>query len=415
MATNENAGDVLLELLGKATKKWTKQKEREIKDRNETQWRRGNLRAVREYRMSVKEAAEVVMRAAYKKASNNGTLPAHARQIMYAARGNILKMTGKDRLDDAYFTQKLLPDYIAEHELEEEWDVIYDARGHIQEPHTEFCIPLGTMGVRDYIERSGESSSNAKVEIAIADADRFPTMGPTNRYSAILFVEKEGFLPLFQRVCLAERFDVAIMSTKGMSNIASRHLIDALELPVFVLHDFDVSGFSILNTLRDSTDRYYYGHKVQVVDLGLRLEDVEEYGLESEGVVHRREWSCRGITDNEREFLEDRRVELNAFTSKDLVSWIENKLTENGVRKMIPDEATLAAAWRRQIEVNLLDGLINDAREAVRKTASSAAVPKNLAALVARELAKRPELSWDDAIREATAELRHPPAKRGKV
>ena len=32
----------------------------------------------------------------------------------------------------------------------------------------------------------------------------------------ILFIEKEGFMPLFEAVQLAERFDLAIMSTKGM-------------------------------------------------------------------------------------------------------------------------------------------------------------------------------------------------------
>ena len=34
----------------------------------------------------------------------------------------------------------------------------------------------------------------------------------------MLFIEKEGFLPLFEAVHLAERYDLAIMSTKGMSN-----------------------------------------------------------------------------------------------------------------------------------------------------------------------------------------------------
>ena len=51
---------------------------------------------------------------------------------------------------------------------------------------------------------------------------------------------------------LAERYDLAIMSTKGMSNTSARRLLDEMcgerELKVFVLHDFDKSGLSILAT-----------------------------------------------------------------------------------------------------------------------------------------------------------------------
>jgi tetratricopeptide (TPR) repeat protein len=62
--------------------------------------------------MSFKEAAWSVMPEAYRIASANGSLPANVRQIMYAARPAILKLTGKEYLDDNYFTQHLLRDYV---------------------------------------------------------------------------------------------------------------------------------------------------------------------------------------------------------------------------------------------------------------------------------------------------------------
>ena len=37
----------------------------------------------------------------------------------------------------------------------------------------------------------------------------------------MLYIEKEGFTPLFELVQLAERFDISIMSSKGMSVIAA--------------------------------------------------------------------------------------------------------------------------------------------------------------------------------------------------
>ena len=39
------------------------------------------------------------------------------------------------------------------------------------------------------------------------------THGPIGCFGAVLFIEKEGFLPLFEKVQLAERYDLAIMST----------------------------------------------------------------------------------------------------------------------------------------------------------------------------------------------------------
>ena len=46
-------------------------------------------------------------------------------------------------------------------------------------------------------------------------------------------------MPLFKEVKLAERYDIAIMSTKGMSVTASRELVDQLcaegDIPLLVL------------------------------------------------------------------------------------------------------------------------------------------------------------------------------------
>jgi hypothetical protein len=180
-----------------------------------------------ERRMSVKEAAWSVMSEAYQKASGAGTLPANARQIMYAARGKILVLTGNARLDDAYFTQTLLPDYMEEHPEETaEWDVVFDARGNFSEPHTGREISLGTIEVREYLGDRPRLSP----AVALAYSERFSTTGPTNRYSNILFIEKEGFAPLLRAARIAERFDIAIMSTKGMSVTAARMLIDRLSL-----------------------------------------------------------------------------------------------------------------------------------------------------------------------------------------
>ena len=102
--------------------------------------------------ISIKDAAWSVMEDAYLQASDDGKLPANARQIMYAARPRILTMTGVTKLGDAYFAQTLLPDFIEAHpELCAAWDVVFDARGHFVEPHTGYTVPLGTIEVRRYL------------------------------------------------------------------------------------------------------------------------------------------------------------------------------------------------------------------------------------------------------------------------
>ena len=84
----------------------------------------------------------------------------------------------------------------------------------------------------------------------------------------MLFCEKEGFNPLFKAVNLANRYDLMIVSTKGVSVTAARLLIDDIcgdnDLPLFVLHDFDVAGFMILGTLQRDTRRYQFSNAIEV-------------------------------------------------------------------------------------------------------------------------------------------------------
>ena len=83
--------------------------------------------------MNIKAAAYSVMAEAYRIASGDDELPANARQIMYAARGKILKLTGRDKFGDDYFTQTLLPNYVLEHSEETaSWNVVFDGRGSFQ-------------------------------------------------------------------------------------------------------------------------------------------------------------------------------------------------------------------------------------------------------------------------------------------
>ncbi len=377
------------------TKKWAKQRKAEERSQRQASNRRY---AFRQRPTTVKEAAYSVMERAYQQASANGRYPANARQIMYAARPHIQKMTGEP-LKDAYFTQRLLPDYIEETGVT--WDVVFDARGNFNEPHTKANVPLGTISVRNYLRTFGRHADD---EHPRPDpiSSRFPSRGPANRYGAVLFIEKEGFEQLLTAATIAERFDIAIMSTKGMSVTASRHLIEQLNVPILVLHDFDQSGFSIIGTLRRSTRRYRFSRRVEVIDLGLTLADIAQYDLEAEhqSLTHS-ELTLRenGATAADIEFLSgDQRVELNMLTSDQLVELIESKLVEHGVVKVVPDREVLEAAYRRAYEVQLLNNAVTDAAERAATRASETPLPDDLDEQVRAYIEEHPEKPWDDAV-----------------
>jgi hypothetical protein len=260
---------------------------------------------------------------------------------MYAARPRILLLTKRETFSDHYFTQTLLPEFREDHpELTADWNVAYDARGHFIEPHTNQEIGLETIEVRDYLDSKVEIGAAVK----LAHEQLYPTHGPLNRYETILFIEKEGFMPLLEAAQIAERFDVGIMSTKGMSVTAARQLLDKLSeaehlKKVVVVHDFDAYGFSIFGTLGTDTWRYKFRNEVQVIDIGLRLEDVR--GLDPEP-YNPENWDARvetlrrhGATEDEIEFLRTQRVELNAMTAPQFVAFLEGKLAIHA-QKVIP-------------------------------------------------------------------------------
>ena len=156
---------------------------------------------------------------------------------------------------------------------------------------------------------------------------------------------------------------------KGISVVAARRLVDALSgagITTFIAHDFDKAGLTIAHTIGTDSRRYTFTNTPLVVDVGLRLDDVLRLGLEekAEPVKYgtdkdpRENLAESGATEDEQAFLVSgggpgrwvgRRVELNALTSDQLVAFLEGKLRQHGVGKVVPDRETLDAAYRRAV------------------------------------------------------------------
>lgn len=178
----------LLQALAKVTADWTRQ--RKAEERN----RRAELRRLdaltRQPKISVKAAAWEYLEQGYLHASDHKRLVATARQVMYSCRKYILNRTGEDNLNDEYFTQTLLPDFMEEFpELTADWDVVFDARGSLIEPHTGVRIPLGTLDVRGYLRGQDKREYRDPYEHGYQFSRGWRTFGPKHRYNAILFCE----------------------------------------------------------------------------------------------------------------------------------------------------------------------------------------------------------------------------------
>ena len=398
-ARPRNIANDILDAVESATSRWTRQKKSEERHPGMVRYRVSRM--TKEPRTTQKEAAWQVMEKCYLAASGGGRLPALARQIFYQARPKIMQLTDDKELAYGYFSQVLLPDYIEEHDVG--WNVVYDARGHFLEPHTNRRIGCGTIEVSNYLHAIKESEV---IPAGFLDAS-VETIGPSGCIAGVLFCEKEGFNPLFRAVNLADRYDLMIISTKGVSVTAARRLIDEVcgdsELPLFVLHDFDVAGFMILGTLQRDTRRFQFTNTFKVVDLGLRLEDI--VGLEREPAAAARtdkdtlrdQLTENGATAEEIAILIDERVELNAMTSDALIEMIERKLTAHGLKKVIPDNDALAEAYHEFHRSNQLRERFEEIQNEFDETEIK--VPKNLSERVRTILTEHSQLRWDDAVK----------------
>jgi hypothetical protein len=92
---------------------------------------------------------------------------------------------------------------------------------------------------------------------------------------------------------------------------------------------------------------------------------------------------------------EGERVEINAMASDQLVSWLEGKLSQSGVCKVVPDSDTVAAAYRK---AKLLAAIQTEVDRVVASfPMSEIAIPDDLPEQVSLLLDQEPRLSWDEA------------------
>jgi hypothetical protein len=379
--------------LEKVTRKWTKQRKSEERQAR----RRSDRQTMWAFqRLPLKEICYAHMQLAWDRTSDQSRLPTYWRQVYYVMREICDRDPDCDRpLKDSTF-KGILEDYLVDYEPG--WDVLRGARGVFKEPHArrdDNGLAMSTLNVRLYLERGPADSRIGPIPM------RFPTAGAENRIAAVLICEKEGFDELLIAAHVPQRYDLALMSTKGISALAARDLAAGIGVPCFTLHDLDKNGFVMAAGFPFATD------------IGLRLTDVDDWGLTPERQHHLNPSKTRdnllrnGATEAEAEFISaGQRVELNMLTGRQFIDFVEQKLDQHGVKKLIPDDNVLGIAWRRAHAILRVNELIRTLTDFTQSDQSPDShrhdpvppVPDDLAERIRAELQRDPTRCWDDVV-----------------
>ena len=359
----------------------------------------GKGQSQREQVLTILEAGDAIAEA-----SGEGTLPFNQRSLYYVVRTHV------PGLEAGYFGQ-LVTEY--ENEYDEIPGMFRNNRGAFYEPHTSQVIPLGTLTVEAY--------------------RRSPWL-----YQSVLICEKEDNVHMLRDSGFAERWDCFLLSSSGFTTRALKDLIDYIgstagdePVRVFSMTDADAHGSVIFQTLVQET-KARAARKIQIVNLGLFPWEGLANGLQRETglmeqarkknkgkfrrakvadyIIQRDQHNQRtGNSDGEpiwADWLQDNRIELNAMTSPQRVSWVEQKFALHGVEKVIPPEEVALTelskknsdAIRAEVEAEVLDSQEPWITQQIEERLGRVELPTNIGFQVAAYLKTNSHSRWTDAI-----------------
>jgi hypothetical protein len=329
--------------------------------------------------------------------SGNGQYRFNQRQLLYRLRPIVMTEL-KQKLETKNFGQ-----IISKYEEENgEIPLMYrEPRGSITHPHSSGgTITLGTLMVEQYKR-------------------------PTWAFNKLVYIEKEGANEALKDDGWLERHDCAVMSSKGYSTRAARDLIDKLAehdepIEVFCVHDADASGTMIYQTLQEATVARG-ARNIAIKNIGLEPWEAIDMGLEVEEVevtINKKtkepirkpvaeyvkyEDSTAPDGEDWDEWLQTRRVEMNAMTTPQFIEWLDDKMADEAEHgKLIPPpevlEADLAERIEKKTRTAIIDRVLREAKVdklvkaavATIKKPSAVALTKGIKALFKAE----PDAEW---------------------
>jgi hypothetical protein len=347
---------------------------------------------------SKKERIEELLDAAIARVSGGGRYRYSLRRLYYAMRDP--RMVGTD-LEYNYFCA-----VISDIEAARGGDLpgIYrDNRGQLYHPHTGETIPLGTRTVEGYRR-------------------------PKLYFNKILYVEKGGVFPILIDNRWPERWDCALLTSQGFASRAAKDVLDLLgdtneEITFYVVHDADGPGTLIAEGLQEAS-RARPARKVKIVNLGLEPAEGRALGLQVETFERRtgKVPAASYVSDRDKEWLQTRRIELDAMTSPQFLDWLSGKMASMGLsaRKVVPAARDLrehaerearARARRREVEALIAAHQQTIDQRVEREVASLLLGDGVDESSVELALAADPSKSWREVVESEVGDR----MRRGKV
>jgi len=328
--------------------------------------------------------------------SGDGRYRFNQRQLLYRLRPMV-----RDELDEDLTTTNfaaIITDYDAGND--EIPGMYREPRGTLYHPHREETITLGTLTVEDY-ER------------------------PLWTFNKVVYIEKEGFSEALKAERWAERHDCALLSSKGFTTRAAGDLVDLLAehdepVTIFCVHDADAFGTLIYETFQRAT-KARGARKIKIINLGLEPWEALAIGLEVETFKagDRRKPVAEYVTEhpggepegNWAEWLQTKRVELNAMSTPEFIQWLDSKMA--AFDKLVPPATVLDAELDERIEAKvrtaITERVLREAGLENQVAAAIAAIEKPNAAILAEGIRclfrQEPDREWRDHVEAIAREM----------
>ena len=369
-------------------------------------------------KVSKKDAVFTVMREAIAQARGAEGLSFSSHTLFYKIRPLALKLLpAATKLKAPYVEQKLIPDWERENG---------PIQGLYREPRGTLHHPHDPGGIRD-------------VRLGTREVQRY--IPPKLSYNKILVIEKTGLWPPVRESGIAEQYDMAVITNEGYGTEACRELLAKMpagDVQIFVLHDADPYGYNIARTLGEETARMP-DHRVKVIDLGLSVDDALAKGLDSEPDTRDAALPARilpHLSDTARTWFTGepfawhsngkpakwryQRVELNAFSSPELIAYIKEGLARHHASgKVMPPDSHLWTTAQQRLHHHIA-AAVGEAIDAMFpmdrliQAVSASLDTDQITNIGSTDLAQlhthHPSLSWEDAVTSlVTQRLRHHP------
>lgn len=282
-------------------------------------------------RVSNRDVMRNFVTDAFNKASDNGRYAITARQIWYKMR----EISGIEEKKNTYadFTQNILTEWIDDNP-EYEDKINFSDRGNFYVDGSQ--NGLGTANVRSFINSIGTAQNIFKCYGGISSNIHIePDFDLRYKYDKVLYIEKTGFDAIFKAEKIGEKYNMIIVSGQGFSTRAAKTLLyqfQMMGMKLYCLHDLDISGIYILDSF--ATPNKKFKNVIHMENLGVTLEDMKKYNIEPERVDIKKEDRSKleNLSYEYQQFFNAgthyKRVELNAFTTAQILEIIDEKLSK---------------------------------------------------------------------------------------